>query len=391
VIPHLNKIYAGDALEVMHQWPSSFVHCAITSPPYYGLRDYGMAGQIGLEQTPEEYVARLVKVFREVRRVLRDDGTLWINLGDSYVASACGVKSGGVSKSSGLHGGITSEKYRQTLESGHGQTVDKTRFGIPAKNLIGIPWMVAFALRADGWYLRQDIIWSKPNPMPESVTDRCTKSHEYLFLLSKSPRYYFDNEAIKEPAVYRDSKIKSVKTGGFGPNTKLANSSQPSFRSITATRNKRDIWNVAVRPFKDAHFATFPPDLIDPCVLAGTSEGGVCSRCGSPRERKVARTPTVVRLTDRKEKMGDKGRTVTSGTMTAPPTSRTVGWAMTCKCNAPNAPAIILDPFMGAGTSAVAAWRRQRNFIGCELNPKYVKIAEKRLAAEQKAVFGDLV
>jgi len=216
-------IHVGDCLEVLRGMDSASVQTCVTSPPYWGLRDYGVEGQLGLEKTPDEYVAKMVDVFREVRRVLRDDGTLWLNLGDSYSA-----------------------------RSGTGYTqMATTAPGLKTKDLIGIPWRVAFALQADGWYLRQDIIWHKPNPMPESVRDRCTKAHEYIFLLSKSRRYYFDSEAMKEPTVQSES--------GFG----------------NETRNRRSVWSVNLRPYKGAHFATFPPDLIRPCVRAGCPIGGV--------------------------------------------------------------------------------------------------------------------
>lgn len=206
--------------------PERSIHCCITSPPYFGLRDYGADGQIGLEQTPDAFVAKLVEVFREVRRVLRDDGTLWLNLGDSY---------------------------------GKG------------KQLLGIPWRVAFALQADGWYLRQDIIWHKPNPMPESVRDRCTKAHEYIFLLSKSPRYYFNHNTIKEPAVIGNAKRN------FGPQDKgdvRGDGNHRNSYECDGTRNRRSVWSVATRPYKGAHFATFPPALIEPCILAGAPTGG---------------------------------------------------------------------------------------------------------------------
>ena len=221
------EVLLGDCLEQMRTLPDCSINTCVTSPPYFGLRDYGADGQIGLEDTPEAYVARLVEVFREVRRVLRDDGTLWLNLGDSYGSR---------------------------------------------KQLIGIPWRVAFALQADGWYLRQDIIWHKPNPMPESVRDRCTKAHEYVFLLSKGPRYYFDVEAIKERALSELQPRKrpnglsvedGKKTGAYRPNC-----------GVSETRNRRSVWTVTTKPYSGAHFATFPPDLIEPCVLAGAPVGG---------------------------------------------------------------------------------------------------------------------
>lgn len=255
-------ILPGDCLESMRTLPEKSVHCCITSPPYYGLRDYGHDGQIGLEETPEQYVAKIVDVFREVRRVLRDDGTVWLNLGDSY--SATGSQGNGKSM---LEGGKSTQ-----IEAG--KRPNKTGFaGLKPKDLIGIPWRVAFALQADGWYLRQDIIWHKPNPMPESVTDRCTKAHEYIFLLTKSARYWYDNEAIKEAAKQdwgtRDRTNGKYHNDGTGlsPHSGL----EKSYESV----NRRSVWTVATQPYKEAHFATFPPNLIRPCVLAGCPAGGI--------------------------------------------------------------------------------------------------------------------
>ena len=223
----------GDVREQLRRLPNASVHCVVTSPPYFGLRDYGMDGQIGLEPTQDTYVATMIAVFREVRRVLRDDGTLWLNLGDSY---ASGGRTYRAPDGKDSKGGRVTGTFRPTDPE-----------GIKPKDLIGIPWRVAFALQADGWYLRQDIIWAKPNPMPESVTDRCTKAHEYLFLLSKSERYHFDGEAVKEKAVGGENE----------------------------RRNKRSVWTVTTKPYKGAHFATFPPELIEPCILAGSKPGDV--------------------------------------------------------------------------------------------------------------------
>ena len=249
------QLIHGDCLNILKTLSDKSINCCITSPPYYGLRDYGVAGQVGLEDTPDEYVNKLVEIFREVRRVLRDDGTLWMNLGDSY----CGTGSKG-------------EWVDPKNPNGrNGQSISKTQkiAGYKSKDLIGIPWMVAFALRADGWYLRSDIIWSKPNPMPESVQDRPTKAHEYIFLLSKSQNYYYDNEAIAEAAIYVGDDRGSRTDNRRGT---MCN----SMSGITgSTRNKRTVWTVTTKPYAEAHFATYPPDLIQPCVLAGCPEGGV--------------------------------------------------------------------------------------------------------------------
>jgi DNA modification methylase len=290
----MNKILNTDCIEGIRTLPDKCVNTCVTSPPYYGLRDYGEDGQIGLEETPDAYVKRLVEVFREVRRVLKDDGTLWLNLGDSYAGNCSRVSSG--------RAGYGEEREGVFTRGGD---------GLKPKDLIGIPWMVAFALRADGWYLRQDIIWHKPNPMPESVTDRCTKSHEYIFLLSKSGKYYFDNEAIKEEA-----QTEPHSAG----NKKLDASRNDNVNNIWGAdgkRNKRSVWTVTTKPYSGAHFATYPQDLIVDCIKAGCPKDG-----------------------------------------------------------------LVLDPFMGAGTTALVARKLGRNYIGTELNPDYVAIAEQRLTEE---------
>ena len=299
------RIIVGDCIDGLRTLPDASVQTCITSPPYYGLRDYGNDGQIGLEDTPEAYIAKMVEVFREVRRVLRDDGTVWLNIGDSYFSTT---------KGSGGSNPETSPK-QAWKGSDNGQAFKPIRLsagdsGLKPKDLIGIPWMLAFALRADGWYLRQDIIWHKPNPMPESVTDRCTKAHEYLFLLTKSQRYYFDAEAIKEPSV----------TQPHAPGNKKLDASRNDADQMQkvwggdGTRNRRSVWSITTRPFKHAHFAVMPEALVEPCVLAGSKPGD-----------------------------------------------------------------LVLDPFTGSGTVAVVALRHDRAFVGCELNPDYVKIAETRI------------
>jgi DNA modification methylase len=320
------RILIGDCRERMAELPDASVHCCVTSPPYFGLRDYGVEGQMGLEPTPDEFVAGMVEVFREVRRALRDDGTLWLNLGDSYASSPPGNKTMGVSGKSGLNGvNGASGKYRETLEVGHATKRDTSKLpGLKPKDLIGIPWRVAFALQADGWYLRQDIIWSKPNPMPESVRDRCTKGHEYIFLLSKSPRYYFDSEAIAEESAYPGDErhLRTDKTIEFArpDGGSRARTAKPT----GDTRNKRSVWTVATQPFSGAHFATYPPALIEPCIKAGCPAGGV-----------------------------------------------------------------VLDPFGGAGTTGLVADRLQRDAILIELNPKYAEIARKRIA-EEGGIFAEV-
>jgi len=252
------KVYVGNVLDRLKDIPEKSINTVITSPPYWGLRDYGEGDQLGLEETPEEFAENLVKVFREVKRVLRDDGTVWLNLGDSY--------------SSGGRTTTTNQSLRG--DKNYGVTRPKPNKNIKPKDLIGIPWRVAFALQQDGWYLRQDIIWHKPNPMPESVKDRCTKAHEYIFLLSKNVKYYFDNEAIKEDAKYPQgpNSPKNIKkgVGNFGMDTREGLSKIGAL----SKKNKRSVWTVTTKPFKDAHFATYPKDLIEPCILAGCPENG---------------------------------------------------------------------------------------------------------------------
>lgn len=258
----------GDCREALQSLPSESVNCIVTSPPYFGLRDYGVDGQIGLEATPDAFVTELVAVFREVRRVLRDDGTLWLNLGDSYASGAKG--SGGTGKSTlgqrKSPEGVLRSQNRQAMD------VRALDCGLADKNLLGIPWRVAFALQADGWYLRQDIIWAKPNPMPESVTDRCTKAHEYVFLLSKSARYYYDQDAIAEPSA-QPNRERADAFGGKSWKERQQHSEGAVFTG-SETRNARSVWNIATQPFSEAHFATFPPELAERCIKAGCPQGG---------------------------------------------------------------------------------------------------------------------
>ena len=311
----MNKIEFGDCRETMRRWAGQGVKAqtCVTSPPYFGLRDYGHDGQIGLEQTPEEYVAAMAEVFRRVRDVLADDGTLWLNIGDSYASGGRSYRA--PDAKDGKNGRVT----------GSFRPADPA--GIKPKDLIGIPWMLAFALRADGWYLRQDIIWHKPNPMPESVRDRCTKAHEYIFLLSKSQRYFFDSEATKEDAVGgQTGKAASFRREGSKREQTIPGQAygthRPDREDVAYNgekRNRRSVWTVATRPYKGAHFATFPPALIEPCILAGSRPGD-----------------------------------------------------------------IVLDPFMGSGTTAAVALRHGRQYLGCELNPEYGPLQAARIEGVRK-------
>ena len=317
----MNIIDFGDCRETMRRWASEGIKAqtCVTSPPYYGLRDYGNDGQIGLEETPEEYIAAMVEVFRCVRDVLADDGTVWLNIGDSYYNYRPGKGQALVKQ--------TVANSDQDLPQTCARRGNKLE-GLKEKDLIGIPWMLAFALRADGWYLRQDIIWHKPNPMPESVQDRCTKAHEYIFLLSKSQKYYFDSEAIREKgemtaedsagSTQRDTReTHGVGGGNSGINKAKQKLAEELATLGYSTRNKRSVWTVQTKPFKGAHFATFPQELIEPCILAGAPVGG-----------------------------------------------------------------IVLDPFMGSGTTAQVAQNLGRQYIGCELNTDYKPLQDKRVAQQ---------
>jgi DNA modification methylase len=394
------RVIAGDCRSSLASLSAGSVQTCVTSPPYFGLRDYGHDGQIGLEPTPDEFVAALVDVFRSVRRVMRDDGTVWLNLGDSYNASPGQRK--------------TTDAAGPKQLSNHGAQGAPSRSveGCKPKDLIGVPWMVAFALRADGWYLRSDIIWSKANPMPESVTDRPTKAHEYLFLLSKSKTYYYDADAIR-------GDIRDWSTGG--PGTGIADTSErygagnggndglgklaqrykdahgEDGRDLTATGerhafvhpkgpNKRSVWTVATQPFPGAHFATFPPKLIEPCILAGSSPKA-CGVCGAPWQRVVERTAMVVRPTPKREAWqaeDDHARTQTGGTMLEPPSSRTVGWESSCEHDDDTGRSVVLDPFAGSGTVGVVCGWHGRDFIGLELSETYAEMARDRITAEGK-------
>lgn len=342
------KLYCGDALEILNTLPDASVQCCVTSPPYWGLRDYGVPGQLGLEQTPDKYVAKLVRIFAEVRRVLRADGTLWLNLGDSYASAwAC-------SRRNVIGQPAPTAEQRQKRIPRVGQSGNKGNggadfdgphrwgggdnavAGLKEKDMIGIPWRVAFALQADGWWLRSDIIWAKPNPMPESVTDRPTKAHEYVFLLSKAERYYYDAAAIAEASVYGDharngtpdyeaqspgqpvqsgitKRRRSVARGGFNGKTE-AMPGRNAFRAFTETRNARTVWEIATQPYSEAHFATFPEELARRCVLAGSRPGDT-----------------------------------------------------------------VLDPFGGSGTVAQVATGNGRDSLYIDLNPKYLELARQRI------------
>ncbi len=368
------RILVGDVRARLRELPDASVQTCITSPPYWGLRDYGHTGQIGLESSPAEFVRAMCEVFAEVWRVLRDDGTCWINLGDSYANDA-------------KWGGHTSGLHVSALHSAGGLGRGKRETGLKSKDLVGIPWRVAFALQADGWYLRSDIIWSKPNPMPESVTDRPTKAHEYIFLLTKSERYYFDAEAIKEPvtggAHSRGTGV-NPKCAEPGKGIKQNGSFSAVVNELVSERNKRSVWHVATQPYPEAHFATYPEALIEPCILAGTSEKGQCPQCGAAWARMidVESRPNAPSLTGKYDGQG-KHRTISGGVSNDARERREIGWQPTCQCNAGEPiPQTVLDPFCGSGTTGVVACRHNRSFIGVELNPTYAALAERRILGD---------
>lgn len=374
--PKPNSIIQGDCLEVMRAWPAACVHCCVTSPPYWGLRDYGVDGQLGLERTPDEYIANMVKVFREVRRVMRDDGTLWLNIGDSYCASAKGNLNG-QDKS-----GLTSTRTQKNSPVG----VDKSRInGMKQKDLVGIPWMLAFALRDNGWYLRQDIIWHKPNPMPESVRDRCSNSHEYIFLLTKSEKYFYDQFSILEPVAESSRERLAQDVENQNGSSRAHGAKKQCMKAISREggveqRNKRSVWTVATRPNKSAHFAVFPPALIEPCILAGSPEE-CCSSCGTPYKRILKRTRVATRpgldtkTADRDPlEIGnrDPQRHVTK--------VQHLRFDPCCRCDAGKTSGTVLDPFSGSGTTAQVAQKNGRHYVGCELNPEYLPLSTARTA-----------
>ncbi len=354
-----NIVRVHDAKSTPYPLPDGVVDTCITSPPYWGLRDYGHPGQLGMERTPEEYVANMVLVFREVRRVLKTTGTLWLNLGDTY----WGGKGQSGAAWSKRNGGNMNGEAQNWADHGTTRPQDRRHPVIKRKELVGIPWMVAFALRADGWYLRSDVVWNKPNAQPESVKDRPTRSHEYLFLLTKSPRYFYDHVAVREEMA-EGSRLRinqrtfDSQTGGAkdyrNTGVNANRSARQALENFAANgdelRNKRSVWTVPTAGYPGAHFAVFPEELIVPCVLAGTSERGNCGRCGAPWVR-----------------------------FASPPG----GWRPSCRCGgADRVPALVFDPFGGAGTTAVVAQAHGRAYYIQELNPAYAADIDARLKLE---------
>ena len=377
------RILIGDVRDKLKELPADSVDCVGTSPPYWGLRDYGIDGQLGLEPTWQEHVAVMVEIFAEVRRIMKPTATLWLNYGDSYCSTDKWGGGGNVGKHSVAPDGSVPSwqvRNRRALAT-----------GLKPKDLCGIPWRVAFALQADGWWLRQDIIWSKPNPMPESVTDRCTKAHEYMFLLTKSARYYFDATAIAETAATSSiERLGQPNLEQQAGSSRVPGKTNGNMKAVGGeTRNKRSVWEVATQPFSEAHFATFPPALIEPCIKAGCPEK-CCAKCGGPWVRKIETTlvrgpkgnrDVVINARALAADDGDQGSNRAKdghkkGWLNQ---SKTLGFSPSCNCNAGTIPGLVLDPFGGAGTTGLVADRLGRNAILIELNPKYAELARRRL------------
>ena len=355
--PSASLYYGADALNTLKKLPTASVHCVVTSPPYWSLRDYGVKGQLGAEDSPEAYVDRMVRIFKEVHRVLRDEGTVWLNLGDTYCSTAPGT-CGAPFPASGAWEGV-SEGSRNVRKRFRHQTPQ----GMKPKDLVGIPWMVAFALRSSGWYLRSDIIWHKPACMPESVVDRPTKTHEYIFLLAKRDRYFYDIDSIREP---HSSGTLGVNTGvpgrrdegheGSTKNDVLGDAhigpgvNRPAnYYGHPLGRNKRSVWSVATASYPGAHFAVWPEALVEIMIKAGTSEVGCCPICGTPWKRAS------------KDRVGH-------------------GWERACGCPEHEPiPCVVLDPFSGSGTTGQVAMRMRRSFIGLDINPEYLPLAKARI------------
>lgn len=380
-----------DVLDGLRTMPSESVHCAVTSPPYYALRDYGVDGQIGLEPTLDEFLAKMVEVFEEVRRVLRDDGTCWVNMGDSYAAGKTGRDDGGESREN-----FSGNPYHDELKPKQ----RKPPNGMKPKDKMLVPWRLVLMLQSAGWYVRDIIVWHKPAPMPESVNDRCTQSWEPIFLLAKRAKYYYDNEAVKEPSNHAGETRVTTAKGFAGQAAGLGiepsgNAKPGSIVKIADNRNLRNVWTLSPEPFSGAHFATFPTELPRRCIKAGTSEWGCCAKCGAPWKRTTEK--------DRKPTRPGRSGKLTGGAYCPPgqnphgnardpleignrdpqrhvTSTTTTGWQPTCQCNvAEVVPAIVMDIFNGSGTTGLVARRLGRRYVGLELNPEYAVMARNRI------------
>ena len=407
-----STIHVGDARSVLSTLPSESVHCAVTSPPYWSLRDYGVDGQIGLEETVDEWLRSLVAVFDQVHRVLRNDGTFWLNCGDAYAGSGTGGQG-----REGVMADRSVSCARANVTPALRQKPASRTGGLRPKQRMFLPHRLVLALQDAGWWVRDEIVWHKPCPMPESCRDRTTVAHEFLFLLTKRPRYFYDQEAIREPVAGTahprgDGRVPrgwdtgpgdhKQKRGRYAP--KQVNAGN-SFGGLMATRNRRSVWTIRPEPFSGAHFATFPTALVEPCLLAGTSAAGCCEACGAPLERMVRKgAPNLEHqracggdaagaydgkaTKDFAAARAEDASAVKARILQGLRDRETVGWRRTCKCpETGTVPCTVLDPFAGSGTTGVVAMRHQRQFVGVELNPSYAELARKRIAAVQPLLF----
>ncbi len=376
-------LYCGDVREVLKQLPENSVHTVVTSPPYYGLRDYGIDGQIGLEETPTKFIEEMQNVFADVRRVMRKDATLWLNLGDSYAGSG--------------KGGQSEEKRSKNWQPDYVKASDGN---FKPKDLMLIPHRTAIALQDDGFWVRQDVVWQKPNPMPESVTDRCTKAHEYIFLMSKSASYFYDADAVKEPVAENSRSRLSQDVSNQNGSGRVPGKTNGNMKAVGTIlgRNRRSVWSITSKPFAEAHFATFPPELPRICISAATSEKGCCAVCGSQLKRIITKELVATAKASfnsafderdelangydqggNRQKDGHKPGHINQTT--------TIGWQPTCECESTTEPSIVLDPFAGAGTTLIVAKQLGRKSIGIELNPKYCEMIVKRIKENGMPLF----
>lgn len=394
------QLLCGDAVQVLKTLPSGSVQCCVTSPPYYGLRSYLPDGhpdkehELGAEDTPEAYVSRMVEVFREVRRVLHPSGVCFVNIGDSYY----NYRPGNYDDNRAHAFGGERDNFRgmPSSSSKRGNRLD----GLKEKDLIGIPWMLAFALRADGWWLRSAITWCKGNPMPESVLDRPTSATEQVFLLAKSSSYFYDADAIREP--YNPNSLSRYKYE-FGHGSAAAISKSPAIGNGNGHsadpnaqgRNRRNWWLVNSEPYSGSHYAVMPTKLVEPCVLAGTSAKGCCAGCGSPWKRVVEREVTRQGNTDNALNSVPQPNGIRHGlgqsTLRSEVVSATVDWQPTCTCNADIAPCVVLDPFFGSGTTGAVALKHGRRFVGIDLDERNLALAHKRIGQSQPMLFSEVL
>ena len=394
-----NHIFQGDAIASLAQLPDDSINCVVTSPPYWGLRDYGVGGQIGMEATPAEFVAALVRVFAEIRRVLRPDGVCWVNMGDTYNSAPAGSPSADYVLNQDKGDGVYARRYQNNHAGGTGSAMDARRSSgmvasLPSKSRLGMPHRLVFGLQDDGWIWRDEIIWHKPNPMPESVRDRTTKAHEYVFMLTKSPRYWYDQQAIAEDATGDRGNRKAFRGDGAYTSNQSFNNSTPRENEVKGnsgvpniTRTRRSVFSIPSEPTPFAHFATYPQALIEPFILAGCP-ARTCAVCGAPHVRETA---TIGMIADggKRKRFDAPGAKVSDTSVFATgqyALKHSLGFIPTCTCAAATIPGIVYDPFMGSGTTALVARRLGRDYLGSELNPEYHALAVSRLQKDDSIV-----